>query len=110
MINRLVNWCKYSISFVGLFSVFTLGCSPGGPKQQEIKIIVVDPINEVKSLLVNYSKGSPVTSEASGFPDLVARVRAVSPEKADILAAGFEKILANPEAAKKTADALLKQL
>lgn len=62
------------------------GCGP----HVKTKVIAIkpDPVGEVRSMLQAYAAGQPVSSEAGGYDDLVARLRAVDAAKGDAFA-GF---------------------
>lgn len=55
------------------------GCGP----QVKTRLIEVkpDPVGEVRSMLQSYANGQPVSSEAGGYDDLVARLQAVDAAK-----------------------------
>jgi len=87
------------------------GCGPPGTVNEEaIQTKAPDPIAEARATLTNYANGMPVTSEASSFPQLVERVRAVDPGKADILDKGLKDIMANKRNPAPKAKELLKKL
>jgi len=87
------------------------GCGPPGTVNEEaIETKAPDPVAEARSILANYANGMPVTSEASTFPQLVERVRAVDPAKADILENGFKEIMANKQKPAAKAKELLRKL
>ena len=77
---------------------------------ETVKAPVSDPLAEVKTILTNYTNGQPVTSEASSFPDLIARVKAKDAAKGEILEKGLNEIAANPATARAKAQELLKKL
>lgn len=87
------------------------GCSASGtPQVESVKAPESDPIAEVKTILTNYTNGMPVTSEASSFPDLIARVKAKDAAKGEALQKGLNEIQANPASAKAKAQELLRKL
>lgn len=87
------------------------GCGPPGTvKEESIETKAPDPIAEARAALTNYANGRPVTSEASTFPQLVERVRAVDPAKADILDKGLKDIMSNKQGTAAKAKELLKKL
>lgn len=67
-------------------------------------------MERARSLLENYAKGAPVTSEADGFNPLVDGVRKEDPAAADILAEAFQKIRETPAARAQIAKKALDQL
>lgn len=60
------------------------GCGP----QVKTKVIEIkpDPVGEVRSMLQAYAAGQPVSSEAGGYDDLVARLKAVDAAKGEAFA------------------------
>jgi hypothetical protein len=87
-----------------------VGCDTGTPQVKTIDAPQMDPVQEAKNILTNYSNGSPVTSEAMGFPDLIKRVKEKDAAKGEILEKGLDQIKASPGSAKSTATDLLKKL
>ena len=87
-----------------------VGCDTGTPQVKTIDAPQMDPVQEAKNILTNYSNGSPVTSEAAGFPDLIKRVKEKDAAKGEILEKGLDQIKASPGSAKSTATELLKKL
>jgi hypothetical protein len=87
-----------------------VGCDTGTPQVKTIDAPQMDPVQEAKNILTNYSNGSPVTSEAAGFPDLIKRVKEKDAAKGEILEKGLNDIKASPGSAKSTATDLLKKL
>lgn len=88
-----------------------VGCSSGElPKVEKVEAPVADPLVEAKTILNNYAKGRPVTSEAESFPDLITRVKEKDAAKGAILEKGLTEIKANPSTAQAQATELLKQL
>ena len=87
-----------------------VGCSGDTPQVQKYQAPAADPLVEAKTILGNYAKGMPVTSEAESFPDLVNRVKEKDPAKGEVLEKGFAEIKANPASAQAKATELLKQL
>ena len=87
-----------------------VGCDTGTPQVKTIDAPQMDPVQEAKNILTNYSNGSPVTSEAAGFPDLIKRVKEKDAAKGEILEKGLNEIKATPSNAKPIATELLKKL
>ena len=60
------------------------GCAP----QVKTKVIEIkpDPVGEVRSMLQAYAAGQPVSSEAGGYDELVARLKAVDAAKGEAFA------------------------
>ena len=85
------------------------GCSQATvkPKMIEIK---VDPMVQVRNTLENYAKGQALSSEVTGFEQMVANVKTVSAEKAAILEKGLAEIQKPGADIKAKAKALLGQL
>jgi len=67
-------------------------------------------MDQVKATLQNYARGKPLASEVSNFDNLVAEVRKVSPDKADIVKAGLDDIKATKGSPASKAKELLKKL
>ena len=67
----------------GMVAVMLLGPVSGCGPQVKTKVIEVkpDPVGEVRSMLQSYANGQPVSSEAGGYDDLVARLMAVDAAK-----------------------------
>jgi hypothetical protein len=85
------------------------GCSQATvkPKMIEIK---VDPMVQVRNTLENYAKGQALSSEVTGFEQMVANVKSVSAEKAAILEKGLAEIQKPGADVKAKAKALLAEL
>ncbi|MFM7538946.1 MAG: hypothetical protein ACKO9Z_04725 [Planctomycetota bacterium] len=84
------------------------GC---GVKEETIKVVQPDVMNQVKSTLQNYAQGQPVTSEVTSYDFMVNEVRKSSPEKADILKAGLDDLkTASGATLKSKAKALMTKL
>lgn len=103
--------CRALSCLVLLFCATLTGCGSA----VEERVIVVqpsnDPLAEPRSVLQRYVEGQPIGSEADGFADMVARVRAVDAERADILEAGFAEVTkASTAQRRKLAEDLLAQL
>ena len=62
------------------------GCAP--PVKTKVIEVKPDPVGEVRSMLQAYAAGQPVSSEAGGYDDLVARLKAVDAAKGEAFA-GF---------------------
>ena len=89
------------------FASFGVGC--GGVEE---KTIVAqpqnDPLYEPRQLLQRYADGQQMGSEATMFPSMVEKVKAVDPATAEVLDKGFEDLKNSPPAARKAkAKALL---
>jgi hypothetical protein len=77
---------------LGVLAVLPLlGCSSGA-REEKIPIGKIDPMNRVKATLQNYVNGQPMLSEVSSFDSMVAEVRQVYPDKAEILSQGLEEL------------------
>ena len=87
-----------------------VGCDSGTPQVKTIDAPAMDPIQEAKNILTNYSNGSPVTSEAAGFDNLIKRAKEKDAAKGEILEKGLNEIKSNPASAKSVATDLLKKL
>jgi hypothetical protein len=86
---------RFASRVAAVFVVATFvvaGIAGCGPRQETIPVVRRDPLGEVRATLQNYVDGRPLTSEVTGFDSLVAEVRTVAPEKADILAAGLAEL------------------
>jgi hypothetical protein len=90
--------------------ILPLGCNPGTPKVETYQAPPSDPLAEAKTILNNYAKGRPVTSEAESFPDLAKRVKEKDAAKGELLEKGLQAIKDNPASAQTKATELLKQL
>ena len=78
-----------------------LGCG-GGVQEQEIEVKASnDPLHEPRSILKRYAAGQPIGSEITSFPDHVANVRAIDPDRADVLEKGIAEIQAAPAGQRK---------
>jgi hypothetical protein len=64
------------------------GCGPA-PKTEDITVIKVDPLAQVKSTLTNYANGQPLGSEVTTFPNMVETVKKVDADKGAALEKGF---------------------
>jgi hypothetical protein len=87
-----------------------LGCNQGTPKVESVQAPPSDPLAEAKTILNNYAKGRPVTSEAESFADLAKRVKEKDAAKGELLDKGLQAIKASPASAQAKATELLKQL
>lgn len=93
--------------FAGMLAIMA-GC---GVREEAIKIVNHNPLEQVKSTLQNYVNGQALTSEVTSFEYMVNEVRKSSPEKADILKAGLEDLKsASGAALKSKAKALMAKL
>jgi hypothetical protein len=100
----------FAVTIIAAACVVFVGCDTGTPQVKTIDAPQMDPLQEAKNILTNYSNGSPVTSEAAGFPDLIKRVKEKDAAKGEILEKGLDQIKASPGSAKSTATDLLKKL
>lgn len=102
---------RRSVLLAGLASAtFSVGC--GGVDE---KVIVTqpqnDPLYEPRQLLQRYADGQQMGSEATMFPSMVEKVKAVDPATAEVLAKGFEDLKNSPPAGRKAkAKALLAKI
>jgi folate-dependent tRNA-U54 methylase TrmFO/GidA len=105
MMRRLGSLC------VALGLVVGAGCTPRAPGEREIEVKPLDPLAEARTILQRYADGQPMSSEASTFPDLVAKVREKDAKKADILEKGLDDLQKAPPGARPgKAKELLKKL
>ena len=74
-----------------LSAIFGCGSS-GTPKIETVTAPAPDPLAQAKSMLTNYAKGMPVTSEAASFPDLIEKVKAKDAAKGELLDKGLNQI------------------
>ena len=77
-----------------VLALLILGC--GRNPEKIIAIPAGDPLANARTVLKRYVEGQPMASEVESFPDLVASVRKVDPERADVLEKGLEEIKKNP--------------
>jgi len=94
---------------VSAVSVGLSGCG-GGVKEETIVVPKVSAVDEAKQIVQNYANGAPVTSEAAGFPDLIARVKAEDAAKGEALEKGLAQIQAQPNNRASLAKGLLTKL
>jgi len=87
-----------------------IGCSQSSQKERVIPLKASASMNNARSILENYAKGAPITSEADSFDAVVSGVRKENPESADKLADAFAKIRANPGNRARYAKETLKEL
>ncbi len=71
--------------------LFCVGC--GGPREESISVVKHDPLANVRSTLLNYANGQPLTSEAASFESLVEEVRSIDLQKAEILESGLQDLM-----------------
>lgn len=85
--------------------VATVGCNP----EVETKVIAVkpNPAAEVRAMLESYANGQPVTSEAAGYDDLVARLKAADPAKGEAFAKFVDETRKSPAGVSERAKKLL---
>ena len=80
------------------------GCDGGAVKPVDIKVTEIDPLNQFKAYLENYTKGAPVSSEATSAEELIGRIKQKHPDKADAVEKGWAEIMkvkTNPKAKAK---------
>ena len=104
-----------SLSCLLLGSILLIGsgCNSGsGVEEKTIKVSANnDPLNEPRSILKRYAEGQSLGREVDGFPDIVKRVEAIDPERAQLLKDGFAEIKeASASERKALAAELLKQI
>ncbi|WP_166826883.1 hypothetical protein [Thalassoroseus pseudoceratinae] len=91
--------------FCFAMTVFSLSFLPGcggGVQEKEIEVKASnDPLNEPRAILKRYAEGQPFGSEITSFPDHVANVREIDPERADILEKGIADLQAAPAGKRK---------
>ncbi|PQO39181.1 hypothetical protein C5Y96_04805 [Blastopirellula marina] len=87
-----------------------LGCSQSSQKERVIPLKASASMNNARSILENYAKGAPITSEADSFDAVVAGVRKDDEAAADTLDKAFKQIRENPGNRAKIAKETLKQL
>ena len=85
------------------------GCSPQTVKPTKIEI-KVDPMVQGTNTLQGYAKGQNLGSEVTGYDSMVSSVKAVSPEKGEILEKGLAEIKKPGADVKAKAKALLSEL
>ena len=102
-----------SVAFMASL-VVGLAASAGGCSQQTVKPmkieIKVDPMVQVTNTLQGYAKGQNLGSEVTGYDSMVSSVKAVSPEKAEILEKGLAESNKPWPDVKAKAKALLSEL
>lgn len=112
MTARKLSARKLTAAF-GLLAALPMftGCGP----DERVKPVDVEvknpqtPLDQALTFLDRYAKGQPMGSEASQFDDIVTKVRATDPKKADALAAGFNEMkTAGPAQLKTKAAALIR--
>ena len=83
----------------------TGGCNP----EVETKVIAVkpNPTGEARAMLESYANGQPVSSEAAGYDDLVARLKAADPAKGEALAKFVDETRRAPAGVAERAKKLL---
>ncbi len=92
------------------FTLPLLGCSQSSQKERVIPLKASASMNNARSILENYAKGAPITSEADSFDAVVAGVRKENPEAADTLEKAFKDIRQNPGNRARIAKETLKEL
>lgn len=78
-------------SFV-LVSAILLGCDSGTPKVKEYQVEMPTGLERAKLLLKQYAEGGQLGSEVTSYEEIVEQAREEDPQKAEILAEGFEEI------------------
>ena len=74
-------------------AVTLTGCGPSGRvKEETIEVKENSALDQSKKYLEAYSKGQPISSEASTYDSLVAEVRKTDAARADVLQKGFDDI------------------
>ena len=95
---------------LAIVAVPLCGCGPQTSQTEKTyQVQIPQGIDKAKQLLQAYAEGQPLGSEAEGFSTIVEEVRKTDPDKAEILAKGFED-LKTASSPKKKAGELLKQL
>lgn len=110
---RSVSIDSHWLHFVVVACLITLplvGCSQSSQKERVIPLKASASMNNARSILENYSKGAPITSEADSFDAVVEGVRKEDPKVADVLADAFKKIRENPGNRARIAKDALKEL
>ncbi|MBA2116473.1 hypothetical protein [Bremerella alba] len=102
--------CLRIVVAASLLTLPLVGCSQSSQKQRIIPLKASASLNNARSILENYAKGAPVTSEADSFDTVVAGVRKENPKVADILAEAFQKIRENPGNRARIAKDTLKEM
>jgi hypothetical protein len=103
-----------SLALLGLCTLtfqvpMLIGCG-GTVKQETIAVPKTAAVDEAKQILQNYANGAPITSEASGFPGLIERVKAEDAAKGAELEKGLAQIQAQPNNRASIAKSLLTKL
>lgn len=98
------------VLLVCLCTLPLLGCSQSSQKERVIPLKASASMNNARSILENYAKGAPITSEADSFDAVVAGVRKDDPAAADTLDKAFKQIRENPSNRAKIAKDTLKEL
>lgn len=80
------------VGLVVLLAVLFAGCSQQGVEEKTYQVKMPSGIEQARQVLQRYADGSPVGSEATTFPEIVAKVRESDPQKADLLEKGFAEI------------------
>ena len=93
---------------VPVLALLVLGCGRG--QEKVIPIPAGDPLRNARTVLQRYAEGQMMASEVESFDDLVASVRKVDPERADVLDKGLKEIKANPSGRATIAKGLLPKL
>jgi len=102
-----------SLAVLALMAVLLpgfVGCGGDTVQEETIQVPQVSALEEAKQILQNYANGALVTSEAAGFPDLIARVKAEDAAKGAELEKGLNQIKAQPNNRASIAKNLLTRL
>jgi len=79
-------------------AVALAGCGPSGRvKEETIEVKENSALDQSKKYLEAYSKGQPISSEASTYDSLVAEVRKTDAARADVLQKGFDDLKKAPK-------------
>ena len=102
--------CLLSVVAVCVCTLSFLGCSQSSQRERVIPLKASASMNNARSILENYAKGAPITSEADSFDAVVAGVRKEDPKAADTLEKAFQDIRQNPGNRARIAKETLKEL
>lgn len=76
------------------------GCGNALKEEDIVVKAANDPLHEPRNILKRYAEGQPLGSEVAGFDALVANVRKVDPERAEVLKKGLDEIVKAPASAR----------
>lgn len=102
-----------TIVLLATCSVISAGCGSGPTWKEKTytRTAPREPLAEAKEMLTRFVNGYPVgNDDALLVPDIVAELRKVDAEKADLFEKGFDRLRERPSDAAAAAAALLKQL